>query len=140
MVHSAQSLAQLIHSLGKTKPEQNDQPRTVFLRFLQALPTPLPARYGTHLFRLLFPYFMPRRRYQMKETVLARRLAQTMGLNKIQAGFLYGWDDGQEGGRGSAGCLGDEIQRVARNMLSIRVGSGSLATTLSGLIPQYFDR
>ena len=76
----------------------------------------------------------------MKETVLARRLAQTMGLNKIQAGFLYGWDDGQEGGRGSAGCLGDEIQRVARNMLSIRVGSGSLATTLSGLIPQYFDR
>jgi hypothetical protein len=56
----------------------------------------------------------------MKEAVLARRLAQAMRLNKLQSGSLNAWNDGQDG-RGSAGCLGDEVQRVARNMLSIRV-------------------
>lgn len=56
----------------------------------------------------------------MKETVLARKMCDVMRLNDLQAGSLYGWSEGV-GGRGTSGCLGEEIERVARNMLIIRV-------------------
>lgn len=56
----------------------------------------------------------------MKETVLARRLCDVMRLNEVQAGSLYGWNEGVEG-RGASGCLGEEVERVTRNVMSIRV-------------------
>ena len=114
------SFARLVRALGRTRAESSIQPRARFAQFLHALPCPLPPRYGTHLFRLLFPHVMPRRRYQMKETVLARRLCDVMRLNELQAGSLYGWNEGV-GGRGASGCLGEEVERVARHILEIRV-------------------
>lgn len=56
----------------------------------------------------------------MKETVLARRLCDAMRLNEVQAGSLFGWNEGV-GGRGTSGCLGEEVERVTRNVMSIRV-------------------
>jgi hypothetical protein len=56
----------------------------------------------------------------MKETVLSRKLCDVMRLNEVQAGSLFGWNEGVEG-RGTSGCLGEEVERVTRNVMSIRV-------------------
>lgn len=115
---SFESFALLIHRLGhppkgsssKQAASNNDTlaPGTIFASWLAHLPRPVPAGTGKHIFRLLFPHEGSRRRYGLKETLLARELERILGLK----GLLTRWDAVNWIGRheGGTGCLGKEVE------------------------------
>ena len=76
----------------------------------------VPPETGVVLFRLLFPEEDVRRRYNLKETRLARVLCDVFGVprhsSRGKALLRWGeWTDGSET-RSKSGCLGNEVKEV----------------------------
>ncbi|KAG8917729.1 hypothetical protein FRC02_002899, partial [Tulasnella sp. 418] len=109
-----QSLVQAIADIepkptGQSKPASNDT-AGVFRRWITSLGSSSTPRTGLIVFRLLFPESDNRRRYDLKETRLAKHLATCLEVptNEGTRGHrLKNWTED-----GSSGCLGDEVRRV----------------------------
>ena len=85
-------------------------------KFVRAREGGVPPETGVVLFRLLFPEEDVRRRYNLKETRLARMLCDVLGVprhsSRGRALLRWGeWTDGSET-RPKTGCLGDEVKKV----------------------------
>lgn len=103
--------SEFVHALGKLGSHAD--PTKMFEKYIHAFPDPIPINTGAVLFRLLFPHFTMRRRYQMKEKTLAAAIAKVMALSSAHADVLQRWDD--DGKIGQGACLGDEVKRVVES-------------------------
>jgi DNA ligase-4 len=119
-------LVQACHSLSLAKPAGRPRTgketlRTATAFFTEwtatALPRPFAPGTGAIVFRLLFPDLDVRRRYNLKETILARNLVKLFGLSTrpgSRGHALLSWksdgDDQEDFPR--PGCLGLEVQGI----------------------------
>ena len=116
------SFALLVHRLGhppkaaSSKQAVSDTgtltPGTIFASWVAQLPRPVPAGTGKHIFRLLFPHEGSRRRYGLKETLLARELERILGVQGLTKWDAVNWNGRHEGG---TGCLGKEVELALSN-------------------------
>lgn len=140
----SRSLCSLIRRLGSIPPRASNRakadhvqlPSQIFIAYIRTLPYALDSPDGLALgkiiFRLLFPHFSPRRRYGLKESLLARSLSRVLGLKGLREweDHAIGWRPGGLcGERLRAGCLGREIEillskRSGRRCASAEVFAG----------------
>ncbi|KAJ9104309.1 hypothetical protein QFC20_004591 [Naganishia adeliensis] len=126
---SFERFSSFVHALGKLEPQAD--PSSIFNKYITAFPNPLPADTGVVLFRLLFPHFTMRRRYQMQEKTLAGAIAKVMTLSAAHEEILKGWDDDGKVGQGAS--LGDEVKRVAELRSSGRGSTSDSRITLANI-------
>jgi DNA ligase-4 len=119
------SLCSLLREISKIKPRNTTSRQThgtrnsypaldIFNRWLEALRknySPLPPGTITVCFRLLFPEEDTKRKYEIKETRLARHLSEALGLSRNS---LENWDSDD-----ASGCLGLEIMRLLQPKFAV---------------------
>ncbi|KIR78547.1 hypothetical protein I306_04475 [Cryptococcus gattii EJB2] len=124
-----ESFAKLIYRLGNPPRSQvtNDlySPDEIFTSWLNHLCKPFPIHTGKHLFRLLFPHLGPRRRYGLKEQKLVQELSKILGAKTLNQWDNVRWNDIGETG---TGCLGHEIEALAKNRSTSGENGRSLLT------------
>ncbi len=79
------------------------------------------------MFRLLYPHFSPRRRYDMQESSLARKLVSIWRLGGSNKDRIERWNEAahvERGQLGRSGCLGLEVKRVAETLVSAEMDGG----------------
>ncbi|KAL0249990.1 hypothetical protein I308_103293 [Cryptococcus tetragattii IND107] len=124
-----ESFAKLIYRLGNPPRSQvtNDpySPDEIFTSWLNHLCKPFPIHTGKRLFRLLFPHLGPRRRYGLKEQKLAQELSKILGAKTLNK-----WDSVRRNdiGETGTGCLGHEIEALAKNRSTSGENGRSLLT------------
>lgn len=129
-------LCDYVYACSNTRPKRSGQKRSekdaatttvaLFERWCRDLPQPLPPRTGAIVFRLLFPELEIRRRYGMKEALLAQHLIKLLGLSTRPgtrgAGLLQWNCDEVDEEDPKSGCLGLEVQAIlAANVRTIIV-------------------
>lgn len=115
------SLCQLIYRLGNPPKTQAEVPIAVppvkiFSSWVQHLHHPVALGTGKRLFRLLYPHEGARRRYGLKETLLARELGKILGVQGLDRWDCVAYNDDSE--RGGEGCLGLAVLRVMEQRVS----------------------
>ena len=130
------SFVKLLHSISQVHPRRERTSHTVTnprslelvnLWFTELRRYVIPPHTGRTLFRLFFPEEDVRRRYNVKETVLARTLAtEVFGLcvdvgSVGDACRLMQWSEYVDAADVSKkGCLGTEVERTLADRYSVR--------------------
>lgn len=114
-------------AVHKKAPDGSDSPALAVLkrwiRELRKEYSPLPPGTSAIIFRLLFPEEDKRRVYNMRETLLARRLSDLLCLTD---GRLQSWNNSS-----SSGCLGQEVYDAIERTWTVRIYPSALHLQLS---------
>jgi len=122
------SFVSLLHEISGSPPQRSRlhnrsriaypalQTFSLWVSELRTRFTPLPANTSIIVFRLLFPDQDSRRKYDLKETKLARNIADCLGVSLDGRGeSLRLWNSEYH-----SGCLGEEVKRLMDEIYVVR--------------------